>query len=178
MDRREFTQSIVNNLKQKITEFRGRKKKEQMERRNELDFEININQRLNEEKRNLGIISTQIPEPDKKSFKTTNYNDSKKNQSNNNLTSHLNMKNLLENKGNLQNFLNNINNPIPERDNNNNSNNTNNNELNFNFIHKSRTENYVPNLTNENKYNNQEIIIIQLIKKKYQIVIIMKEEYN
>ena len=41
MDRREFTQSIVNNLKQKITEFRGRKKKEQMERRNELDFEIN-----------------------------------------------------------------------------------------------------------------------------------------
>ena len=173
MDRREFTQSIVNNLKQKITEFRGRKKKEQMERRNELDFEINkdlvnkfkkkhsatteinINQRLNEEKRNLGIISTQIPEPDKKSFKTTNYNDSKKNQSNNNLTTHLNMKNLLENKGNLQNFLNNINNPIPERDNNNNANNNNNNELNFNFIHKSRTENYVPNLTNENKYNNQ-----------------------
>ena len=187
MDRREFTQSIVNNLKQKITEFRGRKKKEQMERRNELDFEINkdlvnkfkkkhsatteinINQRLNEEKRNLGIISTQIPEPDKKSFKTTNYNDSKKNQSNNNLTTHLNMKNLLENKGNLQNFLNNINNPIPERDNNNNTNNNNNNELNFNFIHKSRTENYVPNLTNENKYNNQNDLLTFQKNSNYTI---------
>ena len=86
MDRREFSQNIVNNLKQKFTEFRGRKKKELMERRNELEFEINkdlgnkfkkkhsvtneinINQRLNEEKRNLGIISTKIPEPDKKLF--------------------------------------------------------------------------------------------------------------
>ncbi len=183
MDRREFTQSIVNNLKQKITEFRGRKKKEQMERRNELDFEINkdlvnkfkkkhsatteinINQRLNEEKRNLGIISTQIPEPDKKSFKTTNYNDSKKNQSNNNLTSNLNMKNLLENKGNLQNFLNNINNPTPERENNN----INNNDLNFNFIHKSRTENYVPILTNDNKYNNQNDLVTFQRNNNYTI---------
>ena len=183
MDRREFTQSIVNNLKQKITEFRGRKKQEQMERRNELDFEINkelvnkfkkkhssnteinINQRLNEEKRNLGIISTQIPEPDKKSLKTTNYNDTKKNQSNNNLTSNLNMKNLLENKGNLQNFLNNINNPTPERENNN----INNNDLNFNFIHKSRTENYVPILTNDNKYNNQNDLVTFQRNNNYTI---------
>ena len=184
MDRREFTQNIVNNLKQKITEFRGRKKQEQMERRNELDFEINkdlvnkfkkrhsgnteinINQRLNEEKRNLGIVSNQIPETDKKSFKTTNYNESKKNQSNNNLTSNLNMKNLLENKGNLKNFLNNINNPTPERENNSNNNN---NDLNFNFIHKSRTENYVPNLTNENKYNNQNDFVTFQRNSNYSI---------
>jgi hypothetical protein len=184
MDRREFTQNIVNNLKQKITEFRGRKKQEQMERRNELDFEINkdlvnkfkkrhsgnteinINQRLNEEKRNLGIVPNQIPETDKKSFKTTNYNESKKNQSNNNLTSNLNMKNLLENKGNLKNFLNNINNPTPERENNSNNNN---NDLNFNFIHKSRTENYVPNLTNENKYNNQNDLLTFQKNSNYTI---------
>jgi len=184
MDRREFTQNIVNNLKQKITEFRGRKKQEQMERRNELDFEINkdlvnkfkkrhsgnteinINQRLNEEKRNLGIVPNQIPETDKKSFKTTNYNESKKNQSNNNLTSNLNMKNLLENKGNLKNFLNNINNPTPERENNSNNNN---NDLNFNFIHKSRTENYVPNLTNENKYNNQNDFVTFQRNSNYSI---------
>ena len=184
MDRREFTQNIVNNLKQKITEFRGRKKQEQMERRNELDFEINkdlvnkfkkrhsgnteinINQRLNEEKRNLGIVPNQIPETDKKSFKTTNYNESKKNQSNNNLTSNLNMKNLLENKGNLKNFLNNINNPTPERENNSNNNN---NDLNFNFIHKSRTENYVPILTNDNKYNNQNDLVTFQRNSNYSI---------
>ena len=75
MDRREFTQSIVSNLKEKISEFKNRKKQEKLERKNELDFEINqdlinqfkkhrsgnsnidINEKINEEKRNLGITS-------------------------------------------------------------------------------------------------------------------------
>ena len=76
------------------------------------------------------------------------------------------MKNLLENKGNLKNFLNNINNPTPERENNSNNNN---NDLNFNFIHKSRTENYVPILTNDNKYNNQNDLVTFQRNNNYTI---------
>ncbi len=169
MDRREFTQSIVSNLKEKISEFKNRKKQEQSERKNELDFEINkdlinkfkkhrsgnsnidINEKINEEKRNLGITSN--PNSDINTKKNNNneiIQQATKSQSNNNLNYNLNMKNILENKGNLQNLINNINNLQPEKENINN-----NNDINFNLIHKSRTDNYVSLLTNENKTNNQ-----------------------
>ena len=39
--KKEFTQNIVNDLKEKISEFKNRKNKEKNERKNELDFEIN-----------------------------------------------------------------------------------------------------------------------------------------
>ena len=38
---RKFTQGIVNELKQKIYEFKNKKQSEKAERKNELDFEIN-----------------------------------------------------------------------------------------------------------------------------------------
>ena len=41
MSRKEFTQGIVNELKQKIYEFKNKKQSEKAERKNELDFEIN-----------------------------------------------------------------------------------------------------------------------------------------
>ncbi len=169
MDRREFTQSIVSNLKEKISEFKNRKKQENLERKNELDFEINqdlinkfkkhrsgnsnidINEKINEEKRNLGITSN--PNSDINTKKNNNneiIQQATKSQSNNNLNYNLNMKNILENKGNLQNLINNITNLQPEKENINN-----NNDMNFNLIHKSRTDNYVSLLTNENKTNNQ-----------------------
>ena len=200
MDRREFTQSIVSNLKEKISEFKNRKKQEQSERKNELDFEINkdlinkfkkhrsgnsnidINEKINEEKKNLGIISNLTPNTNldlnSKGIKNNNYNEiippqTIKSQSNNNLNYNLNMKNILENKGNLQSLINNITNPQPEKENINN-----NNDLNFNFIHKSRTDNnYIPSLTNENKTNNQnEINSYQRNKVKSSLN--SKREYN
>ena len=200
MDRREFTQSIVSNLKEKISEFKNRKKQEQSERKNELDFEINkdlinkfkkhrsgnsnidINEKINEEKKNLGIISNLTPNTNldlnSKGTKNNNYNEiippqTIKSQSNNNLNYNLNMKNILENKGNLQSLINNITNPQPEKENINN-----NNDLNFNFIHKSRTDNnYIPSLTNENKTNNQnEINSYQRNKVKSSLN--SKREYN
>ena len=200
MDRREFTQSIVSNLKEKISEFKNRKKQEQSERKNELDFEINkdlinkfkkhrsgnsnidINEKINEEKKNLGIISNLTPNTNldlnSKGIKNNNYNEiippqTIKSQSNNNLNYNLNMKNILENKGNLQNLINNITNPQPEKENINN-----NNDLNFNFIHKSRTDNnYIPSLTNENKTNNQnEINSYQ--RNKFKSSLNSKREYN
>ena len=169
MDRREFTQSIVSNLKEKISEFKNRKKQEKLERKNELDFEINqdlinkfkkhrsgnsnidINQKINEEKRNLGITSNPNSEINtKKNNNNEIIQQATKSQSNNNLNYNLNIKNILENKGNLQNLINNITNLQPEKENINN-----NNDINFNLIHKSRTDNYVSLLTNENKANNQ-----------------------
>ena len=200
MDRREFTQSIVSNLKEKISEFKNRKKQEQSERKNELDFEINkdlinkfkkhrsgnsnidINEKINEEKKNLGIISNLTPNTNldlnSKGIKNNNYNEiippqTIKSQSNNNLNYNLNMKNILENKGNLQSLINNITNPQPEKENINN-----NNDLNFNFIHKSRTDNnYIPSLTNENKTNNQnEINSYQ--RNKFKSSLNSKREYN
>lgn len=39
--KKEFTQNIVSNLKQKISEFKNKKEHERAERKNELDFEIN-----------------------------------------------------------------------------------------------------------------------------------------
>ena len=199
MDRREFTQSIVSNLKEKISEFKNRKKQEQSERKNELDFEINkdlinkfkkhrsgnsnidLNEKINEEKKNLGIISNINPNTNSdlnsKGTKNNNYNEiipqTIKSQSNNNLNYNLNMKNILENKGNLQNLINNITNPQPEKENINN-----NNDLNCNFIHKSRTDNnYIPSLTNENKTNNQnEINSYQRNKVKSSLN--SKREYN
>ena len=199
MDRREFTQSIVSNLKEKISEFKNRKKQEQSERKNELDFEINkdlinkfkkhrsgnsnidLNEKINEEKKNLGIISNLTPNTNldlnSKGIKNNNYNEiippqTIKSQSNNNLNYNLNMKNILENKGNLQSLINNITNPQPEKENINN-----NNDLNFNFIHKSRTDNYIPSLTNENKTNNQnEINSYQRNKVKSSLN--SKREYN
>ena len=39
--RKEFTQTLVSNLKSKITEFKDKKNKDRAERKNELDFEIN-----------------------------------------------------------------------------------------------------------------------------------------
>ena len=39
--RKEFTQSLVSNLKSKISEFKNKKNKDRAERKNELDFEIN-----------------------------------------------------------------------------------------------------------------------------------------
>ena len=198
MDRREFTQSIVSNLKEKISEFKNRKKQEQSERKNELDFEINkdlinkfkkhrsgnsnidLNEKINEEKKNLGIISNLTPNTNSdlnsKGTKNNNYNEiipqTIKSQSNNNLNYNLNMKNILENKGNLQSLINNITNPQPEKENINN-----NNDLNFNFIHKSRTDNYIPSLTNENKTNNQnEINSYQRNKVKSSLN--SKREYN
>ena len=200
MDRREFTHSIVSNLKEKISEFKNRKKQEQSERKNELDFEINkdlinkfkkhrsgnsnidINEKINEEKKNLGIISNLTPNTNldlnSKGIKNNNYNEiippqTIKSQSNNNLNYNLNMKNILENKGNLQSLINNITNPQPEKENINN-----NNDLNFNFIHKSRTDNnYIPSLTNENKTNNQnEINSYQ--RNKFKSSLNSKREYN
>ena len=200
MDRREFTQSIVSNLKEKISEFKNRKKQEQSERKNELDFEINkdlinkfkkhrsgnsnidINEKINEEKKNLGIISNLTPNTNldlnSKGIKNNNYNEiippqTIKSQSNNNLNYNLNMKNILENKGNLQSLINNITNPQPEKENINN-----NNDLNFNFIHKSRTDNnYIPSLTNENKTNKQnEINSYQ--RNKFKSSLNSKREYN
>ena len=200
MDRREFTQSIVSNLKEKISEFKNRKKQEQSERKNELDFEINkdlinkfkkhrsgnsnidLNEKINEEKKNLGIISNLTPNTNldlnSKGIKNNNYNEiippqTIKSQSNNNLNYNLNMKNILENKGNLQSLINNITNPQPEKENINN-----NNDLNFNFIHKSRTDNnYIPSLTNENKTNNQnEINSYQ--RNKFKSSLNSKREYN
>ena len=200
MDRREFTQSIVSNLKEKISEFKNRKKQENLERKNELDFEINqdlinkfkkhrsgnsnidLNEKINEEKKNLGIISNLTPNTNldlnSKGTKNNNYNEiippqTIKSQSNNNLNYNLNMKNILENKGNLQNLINNITNPQPEKENINN-----NNDLNFNFIHKSRTDNnYIPSLTNENKTNNQnEINSYQ--RNKFKSSLNSKREYN
>lgn len=41
MSRQEFTQGIVNELKQKISEFKNIRQNERAERKNELDFEIN-----------------------------------------------------------------------------------------------------------------------------------------
>ena len=169
MDRREFTQSIVSNLKEKISEFKNRKIQEKLERKNELDFEINqdlinkfkkhrsgnsnidINQKINEEKKNLGITSNPNSEINtKKNNNNEIIQQATKSQSNNNLNYNLNIKNILENKGNLQNLINNITNLQPEKENINN-----NNDINFNLIHKSRTDNYVSLLTNENKTNNQ-----------------------
>ena len=39
--RKEFTQTLVSNLKSKISEFKDKKNKDRAERKNELDFEIN-----------------------------------------------------------------------------------------------------------------------------------------
>ena len=41
MSRKEFPQGIVNELKQKIYEFKNKKQSEKAERKNELGFEIN-----------------------------------------------------------------------------------------------------------------------------------------
>ena len=115
--KKEFTQSIVNNLKEKISEFKNRKKQEKSERKDELDFEINkelidkfrknhsgnsnidINERINEEKKNLGILNNPNPNKDNNNqISKLNNLDSiiqqnKKSQSNNNL----NIQSILEN---------------------------------------------------------------------------------
>ena len=161
--KKEFTQNIVNNLKEKISEFKNRKKPE---RKDELDFEINkelidkfrknhsgnsnidINERINEEKKNLGILINPNPNEDNKLNKILNNfenvtQQNKKSQSNNNL----NIQSLLENKGNLQNLINNFTNQ-PEKE-------IKNNENDLNFIHKSKS-NY--NTLNSNLNQNNENI--------------------
>lgn len=40
-NKREFTKKLVSNLKDKISEFKNRKAHEKIERKDELDFEIN-----------------------------------------------------------------------------------------------------------------------------------------
>ena len=166
--KKEFTESIVNNLKEKITEFKNRKKQEKSERKDELDFEINkelidkfrknhsgnsnidINERINEEKKNLGILINPNPNEDKniQISKLNNFDNiiqqNKKSQSNNNL----NLQSILENKGNLQNLINNFSNQ-PEKE-------IKNNENDLNYIHKSKT-NYsmLNNNLNQNNENNE-----------------------
>ena len=162
--KKEFTQNIVNNLKEKISEFKNRKKPE---RKDELDFEINkelidkfrknhsgnsnidINERINEEKKNLGILINPNPNEDNKLNKILNNfenvtQQNKKSQSNNNL----NLQSILENKGNLQNLINNFSNQ-PEKE-------IKNNENDLNYIHKSKT-NYsmLNNNLNQNNENNE-----------------------
>ena len=56
MSRKEFTQGIVNELKQKINEFKNKKQSEKAERKNELDFEINQDL-VNKFKRNHNVSS-------------------------------------------------------------------------------------------------------------------------
>ena len=74
--KKEFTQNIVNDLKEKISEFKNRKNKEKNERKNELDFEINkdlidkfrknhsngeninINEKISEEKKEFRNIKS------------------------------------------------------------------------------------------------------------------------
>lgn len=53
MNKKEFTKNIVNNLKEKISEFKSKKEHERAERKNELDFEINKDL-VNQFKKNHG----------------------------------------------------------------------------------------------------------------------------
>ena len=61
MSRKEFTQGIVNELKQKIYEFKNKKQSEKAERKNELDFEINQDL-VNKFKRNHNASSEENKE--------------------------------------------------------------------------------------------------------------------
>ena len=82
MNKKEFTKNIVNNLKEKISEFKSKKEHERAERKNELDFEINkdlvnqfkknhtaslngpsnINELIKNEKKNLQQEQQQSPQ--------------------------------------------------------------------------------------------------------------------
>ena len=155
-DKRKYNKKNINNPnKNRLEEMYEHGKKAVKARKNKSKIEIEIEEQINE-----------------CTFQPHLYT-ATKSQSNNNLNYNLNMKNILENKGNLQSLINNITNPQPEKENINN-----NNDLNFNFIHKSRTDNnYIPSLTNENKTNNQNKIN-SYQRNKVKSSLNSKREYN